>query len=405
MIPRRVEPVLRDALADRPVVFLTGPRQSGKTTLAKTLAGRQYFTLDDATVLGAAAADPEGFLDGAGAAVTIDEIQRVPELLLAIKASVDRQRTKGRFLLTGSADILAVPRIADALPGRAELMTLWPLSNSEIEGTAGGFVDAIFSDVLPAGELEPVSVGELARLVGRGGFPEVVTSVRRTAQWFESYIDTILRRDVRDLARIEGLRTLPSLMAVIASRPMSLLNYADVARDAGLPQTTLKRYMALLEATFMIRLLPPWFRSRGKRLVKSPKVMLCDTGLAAHLQRVDTDAIAGSGETFGPLLENFVAMEIRKQLGWSSVDADVWHFRTSDGREVDLVLEDRKGRIVGIEVKASSTVRERDLRGMRALAGIAGRKFHRGVILYTGRRVVPFAANTHAIPISALWTF
>lgn len=408
MILRHAAARLRKALADRPVVLVHGARQTGKTTLVRALAGAEhparYVTFDALTALSAARDDPAGFLAGIEGPVVLDEVQRVPDLFVAIKATVDRMRAPGRFLLTGSANVLLVPRLSESLAGRMEIVPLWPFSQGEIEGVVEGFIDAAFAKPPPALGAAAGGVA-LARRVLRGGFPEAVSigSADRRSAWFEAYLTTILGRDVRDLANIEGLTELPRLLSLIAARPMALLNYAELGRSAGLAQSTLKRYFALLGAVFLVRTLRPWHANIGKRIVKTPKLLLCDTGLAAHLMGID-DARLGQDRTLlGGLLESFVAMEITKQTDWSAAAPALYHFRTHEGDEVDLVLERRSGALVGIEVKSATTVTSADFKGLRALAHAAGRRFHRGVVLYTGTEVVPFGPRLHAVPIEALW--
>lgn len=408
MIPRHAAARLREALADRPVVLLHGARQTGKTTLARALAAAdhpaRYVTFDTLTALSAARGDPAGFLAGIEGPVVLDEVQRVPDLFVSIKAAVDRDRDPGRFLLTGSANVLLVPRLSESLAGRMEIVPLWPFSQGEIERVVEGFVDAMFDEAAPALGAAARGVA-LAERVLRGGYPEAVAmgSAERRSAWFDAYLTTILGRDVRDLANIEGLTELPRLLALVAARPMALLNYAELVRSAGLAQSTLKRYFALLEAVFLVRTLRPWHANIGKRMVKTPKVMLCDSGLAAHLMGIDDARLAQDRMLLGGLLESFVAMEITKQIGWSTSAPALYHFRTHEGDEVDLVLERRSGTLVGIEVKCAATVTGTDFKGMRTLAQAAGRRFHRGVVLYTGTEVVSFGTRLHAMPIEALW--
>lgn len=410
MILRRIAPAVRAALADTPVVMLHGPRQVGKSTLARQIAdserpARRYLTLDDAAVLAAAEADPAGFLAGLDGPVVIDEVQRAPGLLLAIKAAVDRQRRPGRFLLTGSADPLMIPHLADPLAGRVEIVTLWPFAQCELDGRPGTLVDAMFGRALPPLAKVPSARNDLVERVVRGGFPEVAgrrDPIRRGA-WFGAYVSTVVQRDVRELANIDGLIALPRLLALVASRTMATLNAADLARHGGLPQTTLKRYLALLETTMLIQTLPAWFVNVGKRLAKAPKIWLVDSGLAAHLQGLDVERLRNDRLPFGPLLENFVVAELMKQIGWSAALPRAFHFRTAEGSEVDVVLERASGEIVGVEVKAAGSVGANDFKGLRLLAETAKRRFHRGIVLYTGADVVPFGANLHAVPIEALW--
>lgn len=408
MTPRHLESRLHAALADTPVVLLHGARQSGKSTLAHALdAGRRrYLTLDDHTVLAAAVADPAGFIAGLDGPVVLDEVQRAPALFPAIKAAVDRRRTPGRFLLTGSANVLLLPQLSESLAGRIEILNLWPLSQGEIERRVENFIPTVFNGELPAA----LSSGRgsvatnLADRILRGGFPEPRerAAFDRRSAWFNAYLTTILQRDVRDLANIEGLTDLPRLLSLIASRSGGLLNAADLSRGVAIPQTTLRRYLTLLETTFLTTTIPAWSTNRGLRLTKSPRLYLCDTGLAAHLLAADVERLSADGYVRGILTESFVALELLKQATWSSPAVRVHHFRTAAGKEVDIVLEDPGGRIVGIEVKASATVASSDFRGLRELRETAGHKFVRGLVIYAGRQAIPFDATLAAVPIESL---
>lgn len=409
MYRRNIAPLLREALQDTPVVLLNGARQTGKSTLVGSGElgdyNARYLTLDEAGVLAAAESDPAGFLSGLEGPVILDEVQRSPGLFPAIKVEVDRDRRPGRFLLTGSANVLLLPRLAESLAGRMEIMTLWPLSQGEIEGVKEGFVDAVFSgDPLPIGD-DPGGTSNLHERLLRGGYPEVLSrsSESRRRAWFDSYITTILQRDVRDLSNIEGLTQLPRLLSLLAARSASLVNYAELSRSASMPQSTLKRYVSLLEATFLVRTLPAWSSNLSKRLVRSPKLLLCDTGLISAMQGLNAKRLASDPVLMGPLLENFVAMELRKQSAWSNTQPQIFHFRTQTGQEVDLVMENAAGRVVGVEVKSSATVGSRDFRGLRALAEASGDRFLCGIVLYTGKTAVPFGDNLHALPVSSLW--
>lgn len=409
MIKRHISASLLEALADTPVVLLHGARQTGKSTLAQWLASDQhpsrYLTLDDAGVLAAAQGDPTGFITALKEPVIIDEVQRAPELFMAIKATVDKDRQPGRFLLTGSADVMLLPRLSESLAGRMEILTLWPLSQGEIEGTKETFIDALFANELPTKiKIRQDWAGLLARML-RGGYPVIqgrLTEARQKA-WFNSYVSAILQRDVRDLSSIEGLTLLPRLLSLLAARSASLLNFSELSRSVAIPQTTLKRYMALLEMTFLIQTLPAWSSNLSKRLVKAPKLILNDTGLMAYLLGLSGERLAMESMLAGPLLENFVAMELRKQAAWSKARPQLFHFRTLTGQEVDVLLEDTAGKLVGIEVKASATVNGRDFRGLRALAELIGKRFQSGVVLYTGSECIPFGPRLHAIPVSTLW--
>ncbi|MFA5140397.1 MAG: ATP-binding protein [Elusimicrobiota bacterium] len=408
MYARHLTHGLLEALSDSPVVFLNGARQTGKSTLAQQLAAgphpARYVTLDDIGVLSAAKSDPQGFLAGFDGPVILDEVQRAPELFLPLKAEVDRDRRAGRFLLTGSASALVLPRLSESLTGRMEILTLWPLSQGELDGVKEGFIDALFTPGVSVQPVEPIAREELWQRVARGGYPEPLSRPRpeRRRAWVSSYLTAILERDVRDLANIEGLTQLPRLMNLLAIRTASLMNFAEISRAMGFPQTTLKRYLALLEATFLARRLPPWSGNLSKRLVKAPKLYLNDTGLAADLLGIEAARIGTDGALSGPLLETFAMAELEKQLGWSRTRPRMYHFRTQTGLEVDIVLEDGQGRCVGIEIKAGS-VAAGDFKGLKALEETLGKRFIRGIVLHAGRETVPFAKNMHALPVSALW--
>lgn len=406
MYKRNITNNLTDALADTPVVFLRGARQTGKSTLVRMIAeGRypaRYVTLDNAGILSAASADPAGFIAGIEKPVVIDEAQRVPELFLAIKEDVDRHRLPGRYLLTGSADVLTVPRVADALAGRMEVLTLWPLSIGEIKGSDENIVDLLFNPDF-AHRCHPKPAFDLAGSLIAGGFPEPLQrSARRRFAWFESYITTILDRDIRDLTQIQDLAAVPRLLNLLAWRTATLHNQSEISRSGGIPNSTLSRYMALLKTTFLVQELPAWSSNMGKRLVKAPKLFMVDTGLACHLLGIDEEGFRQGGETAGRVFENFVALELFKHASWSDEPVRLYHFRSQTGREVDCVLEGRRGNVVGVEVKLSATLSPQDFSGLRILREHLGEKFVRGVIIYTGNEIVPFAENLHAVPVQCM---
>jgi len=401
-------PQVLAALADTPVVLLHGARQAGKSTLAQAIAAdahpARYLTLDDPATLTAARGDATGFILGLEGKVIIDEVQRAPELFVAIKAAVDRSRQPGRFLLTGSANILLLPQLSESLAGRMEILTLWPLSQGEIEGYDENFATRVFAPRLTL-PTPGISREDLVRRIVMGGYPEVVLRrPPRRAAWFRSYITTILQRDVRDIMQIERLDEMPRLLAVLAGRTGTLLNVADLSRTLGIPQTTLHRYLTLLQATFLIQLVPAWTANVRKRLLKTPKIVLADTGLASHLVGMDGRGLMANAELWGAFLETFVAMELLKQMTWSKIRPTLYHFRTTKGEEVDLVLEVPSGELVAVEVKAAAALGANDFRGLRTFAAIAGRRFKRGVLLYLGDQALPFGQNLYAFPISSLWT-
>lgn len=300
---------------------------------------------------------------------------------------------------------MSLPALFDSLAGRMELHTLWPFSQGELAGVRETFVDRVFAERLVTPDTVPDPEKSLIDRVCTGGYPEIQTrrSHARRQAWFDSYVDAILQRDVRELANIERLSEIPRLLALLASRAGELLNFADLARTLGLPQTTVKRYMALMEMTFLVRMLPAWFSNLGKRLAKSPKLLLADTGLLTHLVDADGNRLRRNRTLLGHVLENLVAMELIKQLGWSKRRCRLFHFRTESGAEVDLVLEDSAGRLVGVEVKSAASTRQQDLRGLEELARSAGERFVRGIVLCTGTTVVPFGRNLHQLPVSQLW--
>ncbi len=411
MYPRHITPRLLTALADTPVVALQGARQTGKSTLVQALAAHDYpstyVTFDNSSMLAAAQHDPAGFLAGLqGQQVILDEAQRVPDLYLALKAEVDRDRRPGRFLLTGSANALFLPRLSEALVGRIEMLTLWPLAQGEIENQPGNFMDTVFSGQLPALKTLPCDRGDLLRRALWGGYPEALTrpTEARRRDWYESYVTTLLQRDVRDLAQIQGLSELPLLLSLLAARATAGVNLSDLSRAARLPLTTLSRYLSLLQATFVVQTIQPWATNLSSRLVKTPKLLLTDTGLLAHLVGLGEAQLDSSLPALGMLIENFAGTELLKLASWSSARPQVFYFRTHDRQEVDFVLQDRAGQLVGLEIKASNTVSSTDFKGLQNLAEIAGPHFVCGVVLYSGETILPFGNHLYAVPLSALWT-
>jgi predicted AAA+ superfamily ATPase len=410
VFPRHISTAFNAALDDNPVVLLIGARQVGKSTLVQLIAGEergaQYLTLDDPTILAAAHGNPKGFVEGLTRPVILDEIQRAPALLPPIKQLVDRRRTPGGFILTGSANVLTLPSVSESLAGRMEVLTLHPLSQGEIVGRREGFIDALFAkEFKPPPKLPLEDRAALFARMTTGGYPEAVTrkSDARRRAWFRSYVTTILQRDIRDLANIEALLDLPRLLALLAARAGGLLNFSEVSRSSGFPQTTLKRYFGLLETIFLVQLLPAWSSGLKKRLVKSPKLFIGDSGLLSYLQGLNWERLKLDPTLSGALAENFVVSELTRQAGWSKASVSLFHFRTQTDQEVDIVLENDAGRVVGLEVKASSSVGANDFKGLRTLSEIAGKKFHRGVVLYAGNESVPFGKELYALPIQTLW--
>lgn len=398
---------LEAALTDTPVVAVNGARQVGKSTLVTTLlkqsSSATIVTLDDQIQLEAAQTDPRSFVEREGLLI-IDEVQRVPDLLPAIKAQVDRDRRPGRFILTGSARLLSTPEMSASLTGRVEIIDLSPLSQGEIGGRPERFVDALFAWDPGLQVTSEETRPDYFERVCAGGFPEPLgRRDRRRQAWFSNYATTVVERMVADVADIQRLTVMPRLLSLCAARTSSELNTRDIANDLGLPYRTVGSYLTHLQTVFLVQLLPAWSRNLTTKVVHRPKIHIADPGLAAHLVGVDAAALADPTAPAGALLETFVATELRKHLGWSEIDAAAYHFRDRGGSEVDLVLEARSGQVVGIEVKASATARASDFKGLHLLAERLGDRFAGGVVLYTGRETVPFGDRLAALPLSALW--
>jgi len=361
-------------------------------------------SFDNLVTLDSALSDPQKFIENLPDRVIIDEIQRAPELMLPIKYSVDQNRRPGRFFLTGSANVLALPKVADTLVGRIEIHTLWPLSQGEIRGVHESFVDTIFNtSKFKVGKRVPLN--ELVDLMSIGGYPDVLhrDSSGRRKNWFAGYVTTLIERDVRDLRNVEQLTVMPKLLKLLASRAGGLLNYSDLSRSLEINVSTLKNYLSILQLLFLVVPIQPWFGNIGKRLVKSPKMYLNDTGLLCHLLDCNSKALANDGSLLGMVFENFVVMELMKQISWSETQPRLYHFRTESGHEVDIVLEAGDGRIVGIECKSSIRLGSDSFKGLRALKDLTGKKFHRGIVLYVGSELLPFEKDFQAVPVSALW--
>ncbi|MBT8420128.1 MAG: ATP-binding protein [Gammaproteobacteria bacterium] len=398
---------LLTALADTPVVCLLGSRQCGKSTLAAHLdPDRVFINMDDAAYLSVARKDPQGFLAELPDFVTIDEVQRVPELTLAIKRSVDNDRRPGRFLLTGSANLLQLPRLADSLAGRMECLYLQPFSESEKEKTPGRFLeDWLSGKITPdiTGARPPKRSTLPERLVA-GGYPEAcLRPPERARQWRRQYLSSVIERDIRDVAQVKEGADLARLIELLAHRTATLLNVSNLASDLGCARATVERHLSILEKLFLIRRLPAWHDNAGKRLVKTPKIHLCDSGLAATLEDLEPSMWLSERPRFGRLLESFIVQQIISQAGWSHPQLRIWHYRDKDKVEVDCVITKGK-RVWGIEIKLSQSVSPADARGLERLAGLAGSNFQSGIVLYDGADILPLGrAGFLAVPLSRLW--
>ncbi len=410
MIDRRAEKLVIEAASDSRVVMIVGPRQAGKTTLVRRLAGGElpmsYVTFDEAGARRAASADPVGFIANLQRPVAIDEVHRVPETMLEVKRLVDRDGSPGQFLLTGSARVLSLPRVADALVGRVEQVLLWPLAQAEIAGSSDNLVDRLFAAQPPAMSDEPIGHEAWLSRALAGGFPEGRDRPegRRRDAWFSSYLEMLVERDVRDLADIRALDEVPAMLTLIASRSTGPLNATALASDLRISEASVRRYLALLDAAFAILRIPSWRRNLGRRATAAPKYQLVDSGLAAHLLGLSRRRLEADPALAGGLFESFVRMELVKLAGWSLAQPNAFHFRTRAGRsEVDAVLERRGGQLVGIEAKASATPAKEDFRGLEELRESRGNDFIAGVVVYAGEQTIPFGDRMWALPVSALW--
>ena len=437
--PRSVERRLVEALEDSPVVLIHGPRQCGKTTLAQitcapnypTWGGHHptwggngpawgysqqdldygYFSFDDPVTRDGARADPTGFVADLPERVILDEVQRVPELFEAIKISVDRRRAPGRFLLTGSTNVFLVPQLSDSLAGRIEIVPLHPLTQFELTGGSNrsrpdaGFLNALFGDGFPIFRCERLG-GQLVEKIVAGGYPAALErpTARRSANWYRDYVEAIVQRDARDMTRVRSLDVLPRLLRAAAAHSAQLFNLSSLAAPFELSRPSIGDYVTLLERLFLLERLPAWHGNRLKRLVKSPKLHLTDTGLAAALLGTDSKALAGDRTLLGQFVETFAFQELRRQASWHDTPTEFFHFRDKDGAETDIVMEQASGAVAGVEIKAAASVSSRDFRGLRKLEKAAGNRFVRGVVLYDGETATPFGDRLYAVPMSRLWT-
>ena len=443
LYPRFAERRLAEALDDSPVVLIHGPRQCGKTTLARmvraperptsgeakaVLGGRPpplsrltagprgytYFTFDDAVARRGAEADPMGFVADLPERVVLDEVQRVPALFSALKVEVDRVRAPGRFLLTGSTNVLHTPALSDSLAGRMETVRLFPLAQCELHDRAGliaaagdwspGFLDALFDGRFETGRAERLG-RQLGERIVAGGYPAALARPvgRRRVSWYRNYLDAQVQRDVADVARIRSVDVLPRLLSLVAAQTATLFNLSGLAEPFRISRPTIGDYVTVLEQVFLLEQLPPWRSNRLSRLVKTPKLHVADTGLACALLGIDAAGLAADRSLLGRLLETFVYQELRRQASWHEDLMSFFHFRDRDGAEVDIVIERGARDLAGVEVKAGATVTASDFRGLRKLRDAAGSRFAGGVVLYDGEVSVSFGDGLHAVPIRLLW--
>ena len=408
VIDRIAHPSILTALADTRVVAVLGARQVGKSTLTRRIAAADWpmavVNLDDATLRDAAASDPAGFLAGYGRPVLIDEVQRAPDLLLAIKEIVDADTTPGQFLLTGSANILTAPKIQDALTGRAEYVTLWPFAQAEIASASTNFVDRLLDADPPRVEAAPVGRDAFVDVIARGGYPEArARSDARRRTWYRDYITSLVERDLRDISDARRLHVVPKLLRLLAAQAANLFNSNSIAGKLNIRYETVADYTQLLETIYIVRRVQAWTPGLGSREIQHEKVYIVDSGLMAYLLGADRKRIAEDVQITGKILENFVAMEIARLAETSRLQPRQYHYRRRD-HEVDVVLETPDGRIAGAEVKAAATVRTSDYKGLAKLRGARGDEFIAGVVFYTGARTIALTDRIWAVPISSLWT-
>ena len=405
--PRLLQQRLEEALDDTPVVLIHGPRQCGKTTLAKKvgdLRGYAYLSFDDVNLVTAAKANPIGFIDHLADKVILDEIQHMPELFSSIKHAVDSKHTARRFLLTGSANVLLLPKLSDSLAGRIEIIHLHALSRCEIESSGRGLLEQLFRGSFAEGVLGKLGV-KLAEYVVEGGFPEPLqrANIRRKGQWYANYIDTLVQRDIRGLARISNLEAMPKLLQLAANQSAQLLNKQALASPFQMSRQTVDSYFTLLQHVFLVDVLQPWHSNSSKRLIKTPKVHMSDTGLASALLGLSVEQLNSDRTMLGHLLESFIYNELRRQASWSDSNIKFYHFRDKDQYEVDIVMEQHGGGMVAVEVKAAATVTEKDFKGLRKLQSLAGESWKIGVVFFDGEIPLQFGDGLYAIPISGLW--
>jgi uncharacterized protein len=411
LIARGIEQELRDILSVSRAAAITGPRQVGKSTLAKQLqtAGivPNYFSLDDEVLRTAARADPDGFALSLTRPAVIDEVQRAPELMLAVKQILDSDTTPGQFLLTGSADLITAKVVADALPGRVEYVNLWPLSQAEIAGRRASIIDLLLAGTPPQVNGAPKGRATSANIVLAGGFPDARTRTpNQRARYFRSYIQTILGRDLPEIGEVRANHSkLEQLLRLLAARTSGMVNYAALARDLALDDKTVKAHIELLAQLFLLYRLRPFSTNLGARQVKTPKLLLTDTGMAAALIGVDASRYLApdQGSVAGMLFETFVLMEFVKQATWSTTPVELFFYRDTEKREVDLVIESASGDVVGIEVKSAAAATATDARGLRLLRAKLGTRFKAGFVIYSGAHTLPIDQQIWAVPTSGLW--
>ncbi len=411
-LPRRLEPITREALSSFRVVVITGPRQAGKTTLVRRTLGDSgtFARLDREATLRAALDDPTGFAAFGETPRAFDEVQRAGEpLIRAVKNVVDDDPGRGQFLLNGSADFLTVPTISESLAGRAAFLELWPFTQGELHGAPDGFLETAFADpdLLLAGGPSALGLADYLSRICSGGFPEATTMAPRARRmWFRDYVRTVTQRDIKDLSGARRVRELPKLLGLLAARTAGELVVASVHRAADLGgRNTTEAYLGYLEMTYLVLLLPAWSRNLSSKVAHRPKVHITDSGLAAHLLGKSPESLARPTDPArGPLLESFVANEMHRQASWLDEEVRLHHFRDRGGVEIDMIAEAADGRFVAVEVKSAPLVDRRDARHLEWVRNRAPDDFVCGVVLHTGDRAYRLGDRLLALPISRLWT-
>jgi predicted AAA+ superfamily ATPase len=408
LFPRRIRPLVLEGIEDSRIVFVGGARQVGKTTLisdiASTDAPMTNYTLDDEPTREAAVDDPAGFVADLELPAFIDEIQRAPDLLLELKRSVDADPTPGRFVITGSANVLASRRLQDALPGRIDRIDMWPLARTEIDGGGHNVVDELFAGRAPLVERAPVGRASFAEFIAEGGYPEARLRPpgRRRDRWFANYIAGTLARDLTELADVRRADDAERLLRLLATQSANLLNYRRAGARLDMHHETVKAYVSLLEQMFLVRRLPAWRPGLGAREASTPKIYVCDSGLLASLLGADARRIGEDDQVTGKICETFVASELVKHASWSEQQPRLFHYQR-DREDVDLILENNRGEIVGVEVKAKATLAARDWRWLKRLSEARESRFKAGMVVYSGAQTIPLGARLWAVPYSGLW--
>ncbi len=412
-IKRSITPIVYELLKDFKIVSINGPRQSGKTTLSKEIAkelGMAYYTFDNASTKTTAQNNPANFIKQLSSSpCVIDEIQMVPEVVSALKINVDNANQSGMFLLTGSADLFKMSAIKESLAGRMVSVSLFPLSFFELNNNSANMIDMLFDDTLKEYEFSKVEYGKIIESIVSGGYPSVQGKSQRSQEtWFEGYIEARIEKDLSLIKKVsaENKSEINKLLRILASITSNIVKYSALSKHLSIKDVTVKSDIEILEALFLVKRVNPYFTNRGKREIKAPKIQFVDTGLASHL--IDADAhtlIVSQRETLGNLVENFVYAELLKHSTYAKKSTQIYHYR--DGNyEVDLVLEQKSGNIIAIEVKATASIKVEHLRGLVKLAQNAGDKFLQGYVFYGGDEVLPISKDGFTfwlIPLGVLF--